>query len=288
MSTLTEAMDLLVSPNFSKEAGTTPAEDAINQALQQRAANHWKAVINKQTLGAGAAGLGVGMLLRGIKGLAEQQHRNQEKERPIPLRTSMIDVPIGKVAEEGMFDGMIYGPHSVPWSYSAMLGAGGLGALGGWNLQDWWANKRRKEEITRDKEQARQEYQEALMPKQAGVKQSALGEALDTLADAWEHAEEVKKAEVSDYAPDISGVIPEGTAGFSANTLLAYPLLSGAAGAFGGYQLGEGGSRRKLLDKAEKERRRRQFATRPTPILVNPVGTPESKTETPQAAPELF
>ena len=257
-------------PDFSA------ASDAA-KALQEQVSSHQKDRLLKMLAATAMTAGGVGMAGRGAYGLLSQADRNLRPRSPSSVIPTTVEVPVKERDKQAEFSfkDLFKGDYArsiagIPAAIPALAATGAAGAMGGWKLQDWLLDQRRREEMDAELERAKKEYTRALT-KQSG---SELGEALDELYDEVE-----KTASVGDAA------------GIGLGALGLYALLSGSAGFSGGLTAGKKKQRRRLLEQAQKLRRRQRFAKRPSVILAKsvPMRSPEpiEKTDPFQAAPSL-
>lgn len=143
-------------------------------------------------------------------------------------------------------------PKDMPWAYPAGAAAVGAGLYGGYKLTDWLLDKARRNEVDSELEQARREYQEAMMG-QYGQK-AASPDPVDELYDVAE-----KRAFLGGVVgPAVGlGLLGMGTVG----------LGSGVAA----YNWGRKQSKSKALEEAIRRRQEALFAQAPRPIMALPV-----------------
>lgn len=142
----------------------------------------------------------------------------------------------------------------VPWAMPATAAATIGGGYGGWKALDAILDARRKATLQSDLDQAKQEYEQALMPKTAG--DNELGQTLDQLYD------EMEKTAKPGMLGEWTGV-GLGTYGLAA-------LITALAGGAAGYSFGKQRQMKTLLDSAQAKRRRARFEASPEPIQVRP------------------
>jgi len=163
----------------------------------------------------------------------------------------------------------------VPWAMPAALAAGAGGLYGGWKLQDWLMDKQRKQNNQAELDEAREEYNKALLETQGKHASDGIGVALDELYDTLEK----KAGKTSDIMGQLTGMY------------LTLALAGGGVSALGGYNWGKKRQRRVLLEKAKKQRQREMRNKRPMGIQVRPpevpIDTEPSNSESMSAAPSL-
>ena len=272
--------------------------DEAIAALQQRVGQDSQRIINNQMLGdiarVGGTGLAMGVGARGLWGLMNQLSRNTRKPRqsiPGPLE---VEIPVEEIDEKyaeskeaagGVMDwvgqktndtlssagdaikkyfssGYASKPSGSPMYLPGVLGAGIGGGAAGWALTDWLMDKRRRQAMKAELEQAKQEYNDALFGKLSSV----LDELYDDLQAAEKQAQE-KKADAGDLAGMIGG------AG------LTYAGGSALLAAMAAYENTRKRQRRTLLQRAQKERQRARYESMPSPIYATPVPVHRNETE---------
>jgi hypothetical protein len=137
-------------------------------------------------------------------------------------------------------------PADMPWVYPAGAAAVGAGLYGGYKLTDWLLDKTRKREIDSELEQARKEYQEAMLGQYAGQKTAAV----DPIDQLFEKQAILGKA------------LGLGLLGMGA---------VGLASGLGSYSWARKHSRSKALEEAIRRRQEALFAQAPRPIMAIPV-----------------
>ncbi len=179
------------------------------------------------------------------------------------------------------------GKTQMPW-YMPAIGAGAIGGVaGGYKLMDWVLNKKRKADLRGELDDAKREYQEALVDMydpnkirllKRGSAAEALARDLDELA-----ALTVKQANPSETWTDalgkrLTGVIPTTNVQRTASSvggagLGTYLALAGAIGLGSGYLSHQYFSKtdpNKVLADVVKKRERERWATRPPEIFAVP------------------
>ena len=127
---------------------------------------------------------------------------------------------------------------------------------------DYLLDKRRKGDLDAELEQAKQEYEAALMANSHGkmAADGTLAADLDRLYDAVSEkkAAEKQATSMADWA------------GFGLGNYGVYAGASGIAGAALAYNWAKKRQRRALIEKALKERRKRRFSSQPAAMYVRP------------------
>jgi hypothetical protein len=163
----------------------------------------------------------------------------------------------------------------LPWYWPAFTAAGLGGAAGGYALTDWWLDRQRRQDLQEDVEDARRDYEAALLSeydpgrvhaKAAGVTPAtptgeALGRELDGLADAVE-AGLAKEA--------LFGTLQDAWASAPGAVLTLASLLA-LGGGYAGYRWSKDRSRAQLLNEAWKRRERERLKARPAELVAVPM-----------------
>ncbi len=286
-----KAVTTLLPPVTTLLPPRTGAElrESLRQSIGQT--NNRKLLSN--TIRAGIGGLGLGLGVGGLYNLFRQSQRNLRKPVSSVSAPTMLDVPVQvsedeKEAQDGaigsatkavsdavsepgfvnevvipFFKGKLQRTSTGDprwWLTVPTAGAAGFG--GGLALQKWLHNRRRKEELNTELERAKGDYMQALSPKLA-EEQGTLANDLDQLFDA---VQEKQGGDGWFNNPDTWGNIVGAAALVS--------LLSGGVGMYGGYQHGKKFQKRRLLEEAQKQRRRQRFNRQPGAILAQPLPTP--------------
>lgn len=149
----------------------------------------------------------------------------------------------------------------VPWFPAAATAAAGAGGYGGWRAMQYLLKRQRKKERLGELNQARQEYEQALLEQQV-AKRSDIGQDLDRLYEGWQKvASEMEKQGL--FSMEDMG-----------KALGMYLLAAGGVGAFAGkktYDFFRKRNPSELLRKAQLRHRRALAANRPSPIYARPV-----------------
>lgn len=264
------------------------ANDNFYNAVQVAAAQQLQNQALRNALSLGAVGLGAGAAGRGLQGLMQLVNRNVTKPKKLTPAAVPVDIPMQEEEVEPKMAGMsdfLQGNYAqsvggVPWAIPASVGAGLAGGYAGWNAMDYLLDKRRKGDLDAELEQAKQEYESALMANSHGkmAADGTLAADLDRLYDAVSE----KKAEA---ASEKTATSMADWAGFGLGNYGLYAGASGAAGAMLAYNWAKKRQRRALIEKALKERRKRRFSSQPAAMYVRPSINQPSMAPTMQSAP---
>lgn len=258
------------------------AFDDFSADLQQQNASQMWNQLGQDATSYGMAGLGAGLaipssyyLLSRLKQLMKKPEKKEEPVRVPVKQSGVIDSAIEGIGTGlgNIFSGKtLHDASALPAYAPAVLGAGaagvGLGVAGSSKLQKYL----RKQMIAKEVEQAKQEYEEALAGQTKQAKQ--LHEDLDAIYDAYTE----KRAGVEDMLGSGMGI---GLAGL---------LGLGALGFGTGVSHGNSQQNRRLIEQAQKLRRRRKYLKQPMPVFAVPEeveGEPEEPTPD-KAAPSLY
>lgn len=250
-----EAKDLLDQIQQEKEAAKgSPVTDAVMKAQLNREA--LKDIANYLMLGAGA-----GVAMRGATGIANLLRDDQEV---VPSKT--VDMPVlfgvpKKVEDEeedvkkleykSAAEKEAISKYSLPYYLPAMLLGTPLAAYGGWKAVDAVLDKQRRAKSEDNLEEAKKDYEEALL---ASYKKSAsTDEMLDEVFDNYKEASTLS---------DILGT--------GKGLALTYALATGPLGYMMVNSQMKKNSKRKILEKAMRERARRQAAKQPAELYAIP------------------
>lgn len=224
-------------------------------------------------------GVGVGMAGRGMLGLAQLTKRNLRP--PAGLSGSAIPVEVPFPAEQleeepekmaGALSGFLAGDHAkspagIPWMIPATVLGGGAAIYGGWHLMDKILDARRKQELKGDVDNARNDFNQALLAEYDRPQHSPqlkFGSAAATLGDDLENLfQTVKTAGLLEDTLHGSG-IGVGLYGTAAG-------VAGLAAAVGAYGATKKRRERELLQKAHKMRQRQRWMQQPPPLVLSPV-----------------
>ena len=251
------------SPNFSWLARNMPTSFAditpdlglstvdpgarLQNAKMQSAAK--SQILNTMLLGGG-----LGAAFRGVTGLSNllgESKPTASPRRVVELPVPYADKPTAKksVKEKRAGDEDATVPYGLSYYMPGMLLGGGLAAAGGWKGVDALIDRQRHKQETESLDEAKQEYEDALL----GSYKRAVDEALDKAFKTYE-----KKAGLADITGGLTG------AG------LTYAAASLPAGYMVVNDMMKKNSKRALLEKALKERARRQAIMQPPEIYAIP------------------
>ena len=252
------------SPNFSWLARNMPTSFAditpdlglstvdpgarLQNAKMQSAAK--SQILNTMLLGGG-----LGAAFRGGPGLSNllgESKPTASPRRVVELPVPYADKPTAKksVKEKRADDEDATVPYGLSYYMPGMLLGGGLAAAGGWKGVDALIDRQRHKQETESLDEAKQEYEDALL----GSYKRAVDGTLDRVFEAYE-----KKAWTWD---DVQG----GLTGAG----LTYAAASLPAGYMVVNDMMKKNSKRALLEKALKERARRQAIMQPPEIYAIP------------------
>lgn len=232
----------------------------------------------------GLLAFGTGAGFRGLKGLIGLGNRNIiGRARPLHSH-STVDIPIRRKDKKdeqeplrkvaGWFEDIlgaasegagqvakpfgkawrgenVSNPANIPWVMPLAILGGGGAMYGGYKLTDKIMDSRRRKEIEKRKEIARQEYERALSG------HGKLGQALDVLYD-----KAVEKKAVDWVSPD--------TAGLGLGGALTFGGLLALASGLGAYNLSKKKRPDEILRAAKQRRARERMRRTPPPIYASP------------------
>ena len=253
-----DAMRQLQTTPTPASTPAPPHVDPLPSQGSQDAGNVIKTLL--LALGIGAAGRG---LVGGYNMIDRKLHPRKPKY-PGAVMTAMpyeSDEPVEKTAEPGatwpqILHGALYG--------TAVTAAGMGGAYGGWKGIDAILDRRRKGEDDDEVEEAREEFNKALLDTTRKPKMAAdaspgekLGAALDELYDVWE-----KRADLKDWLAQLAG---------------GYGMYAVGTGSIAGmltYDHFNKQSKRKALEAAMALRQKRDYLAHPSQIMAVPEPVP--------------
>lgn len=251
----------------NKQAAVPPT---FHDAIQQSASQQLRSDAMRDIMTLSAAGLGAGVGLRGLMGLLRLGHTNLSANRAAKVRPSAITVPIpvrereektANSAIDFLTGGSAQSKTGIPLYMPALVGGPAIGGLAGWKAMDWLLDKRRRGQMAAEVEDARREYEAALMEAR-GIKageHSSLGQVLDQLYDA------VVEKTASGTMTDLGGML-----------LGSYLLAGGAAAGLTGastYGWAKKRRRRKIVEDALTRIKRKQQLLQPPPVFLQAVPT---------------
>ena len=237
--------------------------DMQSSLQKQLAQEGMRDILSTVLLGAGIAGT-----LRGGQGLLNLLSRGNK-----PLRTrsgiSSLRVPVSadkeeeekEAGEKQAFKAVpdsVTNKNSLWWYMPSLLAAGAGGAYGGWKLIDNIMDKRRRGEVEDELEAAKADYRDALESHLKEGSDSELGNALDALYDKME------KVSFQSLMPSAN------TLGGLGGAYATYAIPSALLGYLVVKNMTDKGSKRKVLEKAQKRRASKRQKTRPTELYAVP------------------
>lgn len=250
---------------------TTPAESYRTQMLRQQAM--------RDILSAGIKGVGAGAVIRGLAGLSGLFEGGKSVD---PVPTNSVEMPVVLREDDKEKQAVESAqPTSVEGLSSYMPGlmlSGGLGIYGGWKGVDLLLDQQRKRKTEQELENAKAMYADALKGayKKAEAAETIgqqLGRQLDELYDNM-----VKSAGVIDWAKtkatDMNTAFDDtfpNAKGMGTGMAAMYAIPTAAAGYGIVNRIMQNTSKRRLLEKAMRERARRQNAMRPAELYAVPV-----------------
>jgi hypothetical protein len=261
------------TPNSPYASLASDLRAAANQKMQQKSMSN----VIRATLLAG----GAGAALRGVSGL---QHMFSNSAKPVASRT--VDMPVMYPAptedegeEKTADNSKATAPWGLDWYIPSMVLGAPLAAYGGWKGVDSLLDKQRHKKTDAELETAKADYQRALLGAYKPNKTAADGDEdpEDILGNIFD--QHYKQAEeegfisglLNRHAPNLTGM----TKGLGA--MYAIPA------AVGGYAMVNSvmqkRSRRALLQKAMRERARRQAQMQPAELYAIPTPKEDPETE---------
>ncbi len=230
---------------FMVPKSKTPITD--RHAASQAKKDAFKTVITGMLLGGGA-----GVAARGLTGLSNiGQDEDEDKTAPGVLD---IDVPV-KQASSATTKEAAPSMYGEPLLYPGLAVGVPLATWGGWKGLDLLLNKQRESKSKAEIADAKREYEEEV------AKSFKTAETLDRVIDGLSATPGEKRAGIADDLPGMLGGLA-----------LAYAATSGPLGYMMVDEKMKKNSKRKILEKAQKERKRRQS---PSQIYAKPVEMPE-------------
>lgn len=202
----------------------------------------------------------------------------------------------GWLAGHGASPNSDLGKTQMPW-YIPAVGAGAIGGVaGGYKLMDWVMNKKRKADLKGELDDAKKEYQEALVDMydpnkirllKRGSAAEALARDLDELATLTVKQADPNETWTDTIAKRLTGAVPttnlERGANSAAGTGLGtYLALAGGLSLGSGYLAHQYFSKtdpNKVLADVVKKRERERWATRPPEIFAVPAPVVRSGNE---------
>lgn len=230
-----------------------PSATPVSDSLQKKVSDN-KAIkdVSKNLLLA----FGLGASLRGAQGLTGLF----KKEKPaVPYRT--VELPVSYPDKEED-EKVAYSEYSNSLYMPAMLLGTPLAAYGGWKGVDKLLDSQRKERSKAELAEAKRDYEAAVME---AYKKAEDDFSTDDMLDRVFST--VKSADLSDSYDKLKGIAA------------TYALASGPLGFMLVNSAMQKGSKRKLLEKAMKERARRQATRQPAELYAVPTPQPIEEDE---------
>jgi hypothetical protein len=229
---------------------------------------------------------GAGIAGRGLMGLYNLLSPQKDVVGPKVVGQGVMPVPYPTETEEeeaeekaaNALSSFISGdqastPTAIPWFMPAAM-LGGLGTIyGGWKGMDKILDARRKAKLEEEVEDARGDFNQALLDQydeKAGSDEATLGQDLDTLFD---QVEKVAFGNI-DWG-NLSGT----TAGLYGSYAGLTALLAGLTA----HDFASKRSKRELLRKAQQRKARRLQMQRPSELFATPVPVPKPSRTAPDA-----
>ena len=238
--------------------GSSPTGEAVQKYYNQKLQGDAVKTILK-ALGIGA---GVGAAVRGVSGLQDYLSNSKPAKSP---RIVELPVPYPKEQEEKQADNQsATNRYGLNYFMPSLLLGTPLAAYGGWKAVDSVLNAHRKAKVEQDLEEAKKNYEAALIGAYKKATENALENAFESL--------EKSAFSLDKTFPNLSGAA-QGAA-----------LTYIPAGLVGGYAIVDHmmrkGSKREILRKAIEERARRHAAYQPAELYAVPFQQEEKEPET--------
>jgi hypothetical protein len=247
-------------------------EQAVSGGLQSQALGN----IGKVAL----FSAGIGGAARGAMGLYNVLKRNVVDPKPT-RHVAMMPLPIPDDVENveqekrgGVMGFLFNNPgatsvEGLPYYRPAVMMGGLAAGYGGWKGVDAVLNQRRKADIDDDVEQARSEFQQALLGqyKKPGQAKEAADAEMVKLAADLDALYDLFEKQASFYG------IPTNAEDFGqlAGSYGMYAAPSALIAGYAAYKAGDKRTRRDVLEKALKLRRARRQAVQPAELYATPV-----------------
>jgi hypothetical protein len=205
--------------------------------------------------------LGAGVALRGAQGLWNLWSRPRKKRKqpvqaviPLPVKQAdFLEDLIGVGAQTSA---------EVPWSTGAKLVAVPAALYGGYRVMDAILDARRREDMRRDVQEAKQRFHTALLSQhKKPVKLAADADALTKCAAALDDL----------YDTLVDGIKQGSLPATFTRSLMALAVPVSAVVAMATYEQAKKRQDRQLLEEAERRRKQYRYQEHPTEILATPV-----------------
>jgi hypothetical protein len=243
-----------------------------NKKVQHGAAN---SVIRAMLLAGGA-----GAALRGVSGL---QRLFSGSAKPVPSRT--VDMPVMYPASRGeeereddekqARDPKATSPYGLDWYIPSMVLGAPLAAYGGWKGVDAVLDTQRRKKTEEDLDAVKAKYQKALLDSYKTATDNGAAEPEDILGDIFDR--HYKRAEEEGF---LSGFVNRhfpNMPGIAKGLGATYAIPAAAGGYLVVDSIMRKRSKRALLEKAMRERARRQAQLQPAELYAIP--TPKEDSE---------
>ena len=162
---------------------------------------------------------------------------------------------------------------SLPWYMPAMLSAGLVGGVGTWKVIDHILDQRRRKELEDEVTTSRDEFQNALVSQYKQGSDSELGVALDEL-----YLKMQKAAKLTDYL-DPRNYLSDNQKGMFTGMYGTYAIPSALLSFLAIKKMTDKGSRRKIMEKAQRQRALKQQRARPAELYAVPSPIEEEEEE---------
>lgn len=259
--------DFLFGPSSAEPApAPLPEQDVLNTQARNQAIQH---ILT--TLGvAGAVGIGT----RGAIGASHFLGRPEaDTNRSIGPQVLQIPTPVytrKKDRERALLMGKVASPW---WTIPGLTAAGAGGLYGGFKMTDWLANRKRKQDLDAEVEEAKRKYHEALMG-QYNPSNVPLSDKIPAVPAPLPKAAALKAdldAMVEAIQRNTKEVIKE--AGWGENAIGIGTTLAGVLALGSGiaaYHATNKRSQAQLIADAIRQREKERWARRPTEIYAVP------------------
>lgn len=250
----------------------------------------------------GLAGLGAGVGLRGLYGLANLvQKRVKPRHAVYPQAiTTQVPVPVGDDVTDqtkyaidwgqALFGSKdpIHSKWNVPWYLPGAAAATGLGMAGGYKGMDALFGAQQTAEDAQEKEKAKQDFEQALLSSYSRPRGVGAGGVIKASAEktAAEKLSEALDAVFDGFTKQSNIGLSADTTGKLGGLYGLWALGTGLPAAYWAYQSQQKNSNRSILDKAMRLRDRKAFLTRPPEIYATPQAVPMSGSEDDVENPE--
>jgi len=265
-------MPLLNPPATPSSPSSYPEYDNLSSDLHKQNNKTLQRSAQSDILKAMLIAGGAGAAMRGVSGLSRMFSGSQQ---PVPSRT--VDMPVmyprdkeeegeEKVAKNADATSRFGLNYYIP---GMLLGAPAA-AYGGWKGVDAILDKQRRKKTEADLEEAKQEYQQSLLGAyKRGSDDSDPLAALDAVFDEH-YAKQAADAEQPGFFADLFRNYAPNFPGAATGLAAAYAIPAGLGGYAADDSIMKKRSKRALLEKAMKERARRQAMQQPAELYAIP------------------